>query len=53
MQTSGHKVLVTGGGSGIGRALAAKFHKEGNHVIIVGRNSAKLEQTAATLPGVA
>ncbi|MGZ3236864.1 MAG: SDR family oxidoreductase [Burkholderiaceae bacterium] len=52
MKTSGHKVLITGGGSGIGRALAEKFHKAGNQVIIVGRNSAKLEQTAATMPGI-
>ncbi len=53
MKTSGHKVLITGGASGVGRAIAERFHQAGNQVIIVGRNRDKLEQTAATMPGVA
>jgi uncharacterized oxidoreductase len=52
VKSSGHKVLITGGGSGIGRALAGKFYQAGNRVIIVGRNSDQLEATAATMPGI-
>lgn len=53
MKTSGHKVLITGGATGIGRALAEKFHHAGNQVIIVGRRSDKLEEAAAAIPGIA
>ena len=46
-------VLITGGNSGIGRALAARYLKDGNHVIICGRNEGKLAKTAGELPGLA
>jgi uncharacterized oxidoreductase len=52
MKTSGHKVLITGGGSGIGRALAEKFYQAGNEVVIIGRDRIKLEQAAASMPGI-
>ncbi len=38
MQLSGHTVLVTGGSSGIGLAIARQFYQRDNRVIICGRN---------------
>jgi uncharacterized oxidoreductase len=42
MKTTGNIILVTGGGSGIGLALAQRWHDAGNIVIITGRNPDKL-----------
>ncbi|PKW19802.1 SDR family NAD(P)-dependent oxidoreductase [Saccharopolyspora spinosa] len=42
-------VLVTGGGSGIGKAVAARFRADGDTVIITGRNPERLAATAAEL----
>jgi uncharacterized oxidoreductase len=53
MQNSGNTILVTGGGSGIGAALAREFHAAGNHVIIAGRRQAALDAVAADHPGMA
>lgn len=52
MKPTGHVVLVTGGATGIGFALAEKFHAAGNRVIIVGRTESTLSKAAAALPGV-
>lgn len=46
MKTSGNTILMTGGGSGIGEALAHRFHDRGDTVIIVGRRREALEQAA-------
>ena len=46
MQQSGNTILVTGGGSGIGRELARRWHDLGNTVIVAGRTLASLEETA-------
>ncbi|WP_022676017.1 SDR family oxidoreductase [Novosphingobium sp. B-7] len=52
MKTSGNTILVTGGGSGIGRALAQAWHAAGNTVIVTGRTLATLEETVAGRDGL-
>jgi NAD(P)-dependent dehydrogenase (short-subunit alcohol dehydrogenase family) len=48
---SDRTALVTGGGSGIGQAVARLFMKEGARIFITGRDEAKLAGAAAQLAG--
>lgn len=43
---AGKKIIVTGGGRGLGAAMAIKFVAEGADVLISGRNEAKLKVVA-------
>jgi uncharacterized oxidoreductase len=52
MKTTGNTVLITGGGTGIGLALAERLLKSGNTVIICGRRQDRLDSAKAKLPSL-
>jgi uncharacterized oxidoreductase len=52
MKLDGNTILITGGSSGIGLALAKQFLSLGNEVIITGRNAQKLEAAKQETPAL-
>jgi meso-butanediol dehydrogenase / (S,S)-butanediol dehydrogenase / diacetyl reductase len=49
---SGRVVVITGGGTGIGAAIAERFAAEGAHVVVVGRRPEPLEEIARAVGAV-
>jgi meso-butanediol dehydrogenase/(S,S)-butanediol dehydrogenase/diacetyl reductase len=49
----GKTALITGGGTGIGAAIARRFTESGAHVVLMGRRAAQVESVASELNGLA
>jgi uncharacterized oxidoreductase len=53
MRATGNTILISGGTSGIGLALAQRWHDAGNTVVVAGRRTGLLAQIATDHPGIA
>lgn len=49
----GRVVVITGGGTGIGAAIAERYASDGANVVVVGRRSGPIEEVAARIGGTA
>lgn len=52
MKITNNKILITGGATGIGFALAERFIQEGNTVLICGRRESALQEAKSKLPSL-
>ena len=52
MKTSGNKILITGGATGIGLGLAGRFLEENNTIIICGRRESVLKEARQKFPSL-
>lgn len=52
MNLRGNTILITGGASGIGYALAERFLASGNEVVVCGRREDKLREASEKLPRI-
>ncbi|MBU2376157.1 MAG: SDR family NAD(P)-dependent oxidoreductase, partial [Bacteroidetes bacterium] len=43
--------IISGAGSGIGKAMAIQLANEGNQIILLGRNKSRLEEVKSALSG--
>ncbi|TGL39165.1 SDR family NAD(P)-dependent oxidoreductase [Leptospira perdikensis] len=50
MQLNGNTILITGGTSGIGLALAKRFSDLGNQILVCGTNAKKMEEISKSHP---
>ncbi|MCF8085116.1 MAG: SDR family NAD(P)-dependent oxidoreductase, partial [Deltaproteobacteria bacterium] len=50
MNLKGKTALITGGGTGIGAAIAKRFIQDGARICITGRRQEVLDQVAESLP---
>ena len=53
MDIQGHSAIVTGGGSGLGEAVARELARQGARVAVIDLNAANAQRVAADIGGMA